>query len=106
MLLGLKDIHSQQINHRDIKLLNVFLTQNNVIKIGDFGISKKNDGSSETVGTIHYMAPEVVNAKPYSPESDVWSLGCLLYELCTMNKPFKSEGGQLGIMSQILTAEP
>ena len=52
------------------------------------------------------MAPEVVNAQPYQPESDVWSLGCLLYELCAMKKPFSTDGGQMGIMSQILTAQP
>ena len=65
LLMALRDIHIQEINHRDIKLLNVFIAKDNIMKIGDFGISKKNDGSSEVVGTIHYMAPEVVNAQPY-----------------------------------------
>ena len=109
LICGLRDIHTQKIHHRDIKPLNVFLAKGHIAKIGDFGISKKSDVSKnqgEVVGTIHYMAPEIIDANPYLPESDVWSLGVLIYELCALKRPFTDQGGIAGIMSQIVSSEP
>lgn len=85
--LALKQIHSCRILHRDLKATNVFLTENNCVKIGDFGISKVLEGTLEPaitlVGTPYYMSPEVCQSKPYTMKSDIWALGCLLYEMCT-----------------------
>ena len=86
--LALKHIHSLRILHRDIKASNIFLTETNCVKIGDFGISKVLQGTLEAamtvVGTPYYMSPEVYQNKPYTLKSDVWALGCLLYELCAL----------------------
>lgn len=86
--LGMNYLHSHRIMHRDMKASNVFLTTNNTAKIGDFGISKVLQGTLEAamtvVGTPYYMAPEVCQHKPYTIKSDVWALGCLLYELITL----------------------
>jgi len=74
--------------HRDMKASNVFLTKQEIAKIGDFGISKVLQGTMEAaltvVGTPYYMAPEVCQHKPYTLKSDVWALGCLLYQLITL----------------------
>ena len=90
--LALKYIHGLRILHRDIKASNIFLTGTNCIKLGDFGISKVLQGTLEAamtvVGTPYYMSPEVYQGKPYTLKSDVWSLGCLLYELCTFEVIF------------------
>ena len=59
------------------------------------------------VGTVLYMAPEVINSEPYRAESDIWSLGVILYEICTGNRPFGNQViDQAAIMTQILTIEP
>ncbi|EOD08053.1 hypothetical protein EMIHUDRAFT_460010 [Emiliania huxleyi CCMP1516] len=76
---ALRAMHALSILHRDLKAANVFLTSRNLIKVGDFGISKileRNDGlASTTIGTPYYLAPEVINGEPYGLKADVWSLG-------------------------------
>ena len=86
--LGLSVIHSKRILHRDLKASNIFMTSTNCIKIGDFGISKILKGTLEAaltvVGTPYYMSPELCRNEPYTLKSDIWSLGCLLYELASL----------------------
>ena len=82
--LGLEYIHQKKIIHRDLKPMNIFLSKNNTIKIGDLGFAKilKNQTKSNTfLGTPYYMSPEVCEGKPYNSKNDVWALGCILYEL-------------------------
>ncbi|KAF5287799.1 hypothetical protein FQR65_LT12167 [Abscondita terminalis] len=93
ILNGLNHIHSKNIIHRDLKSENIFLTglQSDVVKIGDFGISKilQNDTKTQTfIGTANYLAPEMCHGKPYNTKSDIWSLGCILYELCALERMF------------------
>ncbi|WPG97804.1 g2-specific protein kinase nima [Acrodontium crateriforme] len=79
------------ILHRDLKPENVFLGQNNAVKLGDFGLSKiiaAHDFASTYVGTPFYMSPEICAAERYSHHSDVWSLGCIIYELASRCVPF------------------
>jgi len=91
---ALRAMHALSILHRDLKAANVFLTSRNLIKVGDFGISKileRNDGlASTTIGTPYYLAPEVINGEPYGLKADVWSLGVLLYEMMALRKPFEA----------------
>jgi NIMA (never in mitosis gene a)-related kinase len=88
---GLNYLHNRDIIHRDIKSQNIFLTKNNIIRIGDFGLAKKlkkknNRKSYMTkVGTDCYMAPEILQGENYGKPADIWSLGCVLHELCTLN---------------------
>jgi serine/threonine protein kinase len=87
MLMGLDMIHEKRIVHRDLKPSNVFLKGKNLeVKIGDFGIARMMSGktiSNSNIGTLCYSAPEVVLNQEYDCRSDVWSLGCLIFELCT-----------------------
>ncbi|KAK9452884.1 kinase-like domain-containing protein [Dipodascopsis uninucleata] len=80
------------ILHRDIKPENIFLDAENSVKLGDFGLSKMLDPehslATTYVGTPYYMSPEVLLDQPYTPQSDIWSLGCVLYELCALQPPF------------------
>ena len=90
---GLKDIHSKKVIHRDLKPENIFISSDHLIKIGDFGISKILDGTDYAktfAGTFSYMAPELINGEKYSKKVDIWSLGCIIYELCTLNRCFDS----------------
>jgi NIMA (never in mitosis gene a)-related kinase 1/4/5 len=90
--LAIKHVHDRKVLHRDIKAQNVFLMKSGMIKLGDFGISKVLSNTVEKartmVGTPYYLSPEIVENRPYSFKSDVWSLGVLLYELCTLKPPF------------------
>ncbi|CAA7270881.1 unnamed protein product [Cyclocybe aegerita] len=80
-----------QILHRDLKPDNVFLDENGTVKLGDFGLSKALPQASFAntyVGTPYYMSPELMQEKAYDSKSDIWSLGCLIYELCALKPPF------------------
>ncbi|KAI3622539.1 other nek protein kinase [Moniliophthora roreri] len=80
-----------QILHRDLKPDNVFLDECNTVKLGDFGLSKalpQTSFANTYVGTPYYMSPELMQEKAYDSKSDIWSLGCLIYELCALKPPF------------------
>ena len=89
---ALKYLHRNNIIHRDIKTSNVFLDKNYNIKLGDLGIAKimgDRHLANTYIGTPYYMAPELYNGEQYDNKCDVWSLGCILFELITLNKPFE-----------------
>ncbi|TQW00608.1 hypothetical protein V2A60_001677 [Cordyceps javanica] len=82
------------ILHRDLKPENVFLGEDNSVKLGDFGLSKmikSQDFASTYVGTPFYMSPEICAAEKYTLKSDIWALGCIIYELCAKEPPFNAK---------------
>lgn len=88
-------MHGHNILHRDLKTLNIFLTKENKVKIGDLGVAKileslENFATSK-VGTPYYLSPEVCEDRPYNDRSDIWSLGCILYEICALKHPFEAK---------------
>ena len=92
--IALGILYKNKIIHRDLKPLNIFLTIKGRLKIGDFGISKclKSKKFTDSVlGTIHYISPEICLNKPYNFKTDIWSLGVILYELCTLKHPFEGD---------------
>ncbi|XP_027025946.2 serine/threonine-protein kinase Nek11 isoform X3 [Tachysurus fulvidraco] len=94
MLLGVDYMHERRILHRDLKTKNVFLKQK-VVKIGDFGVSCLLMGSCDLAttftGTPYYMSPEALGHHGYDSKSDVWSLGCILYEMCCLKHAFEGQ---------------
>ncbi|XP_007958664.3 serine/threonine-protein kinase Nek3 isoform X1 [Chlorocebus sabaeus] len=94
MCLGVNHIHKKRVLHRDIKSKNIFLTQNGKVKLGDFGsarlLSNQMAFACTYVGTPYYVPPEIWENLPYNNKSDIWSLGCILYELCTLRHPFQA----------------
>ena len=93
LVKGLKSLHDLNILHRDIKSSNIFLFSDGTAKLGDLNVckilSKDNLGKTQA-GTPCYAAPEVWMEKPYGLKSDIWSLGCVLYEMVTLKCPFSS----------------
>lgn len=95
-LLALEYLHSRKIIHRDIKLLNIFMSGDKTIKIGDMGMSKIieediNAMNMSRVGTPLFLAPELVKKEKYDYKIDIWSLGCSLYHLAKLVPPFNEE---------------
>ena len=90
LLNGLFILHNMKIVHRDIKCANIFLGKDGSVKLGDLNVSKiAKLGLMQTqTGTPYYASPEVWQDRPYDLKSDIWSVGCVLYEMCTLQPPF------------------
>jgi len=107
LVLAVQYMHQRRVLHRDLKARNIFL-KNNMIKIGDFGISRilvnTNDIATTVTGTPYYMAPEILKHEGYNSKSDIWSLGVILYEMCTLKKPFGGEN-LVSVMFKIVSGD-
>ena len=90
LIIGIYYLHTSNCIHRDLKTANIFLKKNGRIKIGDLNVTKylKNAMAMTFAGTPLYMAPEMLNNLPYDYKIDIWSLGCIIYELCALEPPF------------------
>ncbi|XP_071490539.1 uncharacterized protein [Diadema antillarum] len=104
LALAVQHMHSRRVLHRDLKTRNIFLKKN-MIKIGDFGISRvlmgTTDMASTFTGTPYYMSPEVLKHEGYNSKSDVWSIACILYELCALQHAFEGQS-LMGVMYKIV----
>ena len=103
LVKGLKALHDLKILHRDLKSANVFLYSNSSAKIGDLNVSKvakRGLGYTQT-GTPYYASPEVWKDKPYDNKSDIWSLGCVLYEMITLRPPFRAQNME-GLYNKVI----
>lgn len=108
MLMGLEYLHIRHVFHRDLKPENILVDANSHLKIADFGISliySPTIRNSDTGGTPFYAAPEALRGEKYEYKSDVWSLGCILYEMCMGNSPFSQAKSidELTYLGKVLT---
>lgn len=98
---ALQHMLKMRVMHRDLKPANIFIDSNNDLKLGDLGLGR--DFSSQTmeafsrVGTPLYMSPEVLQGSGYDFQCDVWSLGCIGYEMCALRSPFKDEKRKMSL---------
>ena len=102
MTKGTAHIHNKKIFHRDLKPSNIFISSDQILKIGDFGIAKSKSHTMSMAKTIIgsdvYIAPEIFGRMPYNEKADIWALGCILYELATLQPAFSGHTFLLSIM--------
>ena len=91
-----------KILHRDIKCANIFISKDGNYKLGDLNVSKvaKKGLVYTQTGTPYYASPEVWRDEPYDFKSDIWSLGCIIYELCALKPPFRAKNME-GLYSKV-----
>merc|ERR1719499_1193934 len=96
--LALKYMHDKHVLHRDFKSQNLFLTAADRLRVGDFGISKVLESTAAfartAIGTPYYLSPEICLERPYSFGSDVWALGCCVFEMAALKVPFDAQNLQ------------
>ncbi|HAO49456.1 MAG TPA: hypothetical protein DCR35_09240 [Runella sp.] len=107
---GLQHAHNKGILHRDIKPANLMLTHEGVVKLMDFGIarlvgSQRLTRADRVVGTLEYMAPELLNGAEPSVQSDLYAMGVLMYEMLSGKMPFEPTT-ESTLITQILTKKP
>ena len=105
LLLGIKYLHDNNIIHRDLKTANIFIDKNYNAYIGDFGVSKILNDNVKTytqIGTPLYLSPEIINKNKYDKKIDIWGLGCILYEIITLDQPFISSKSFQVLYSKII----
>ena len=98
MCLALRYIHKEQhVVHRDLTPSNVMISTDGVVKLADFGLARQRMGANSVmdsvVGTVLYQCPEIIQHEQYGEKADVWSLGCILYQMAMLKPPF--EGGKV-----------
>lgn len=102
VVTGLRYMHSKRVMHRDLKPANVLINKDGTVKLGDLGLSAilsaTSDHARSLVGTPYYMAPERLSELEYTFSADIWSLGCLLYELVTLYPPFYEDNQSLAML--------
>ena len=106
LVKGLKSLHELKILHRDLKSANVFLLSDGSAKLGDLNVSKvarRGIGYTQT-GTPYYASPEVWKDKPYDNKSDIWSLGCVLYEMIALKPPFRAQSME-GLYQKVIKGQ-
>ena len=106
LVKGLKALHDLKILHRDLKSANVFLSKDGTAKLGDLNVSKvarRGLGYTQT-GTPYYASPEVWKDQPYDNKSDIWSLGCVLYEMITLRPPFRAQNME-GLYNKVIKGQ-
>lgn len=111
ILLALRHVHQRRVVHRDVKSGNIFLTTHGVVKLGDFGVSRrlavgeehKTELALTQIGTPYYLSPEIFEGKRYGRKSDVWSLGVVAYEVLALRMPF--EANSLAALCRRVTSE-
>ena len=93
MVKGLNELHNKKIIHRDLKSANIFLMKNGTCKLGDLNVSKvvENELLRTQTGTPFFASPEIWEDKPYSFKSDIWSIGCILYQMAALKMPFQGK---------------
>lgn len=111
IVAALKYVHSVHVLHRDMKPQNILLTgpQHRIVKLADFGIAKvlssKTEQAQTLIGTPQFLSPELCAGSKYDAKSDVWALGCVLYELAQLRKPF--DGSNMpAIFLSIMRSKP
>ena len=102
--LALRYIHKERrVVHRDLTPSNILVSVDGVVKIADFGLAKQRLGTAtevmdSVVGTVLYQCPEIVQHEAYTEKADIWSLGCVLYQMAALKPPF--EGGNPLVVAQ------
>ena len=93
MVKGLNELHKRKIIHRDLKSANIFLMKNGICKLGDLNVAKvvENGLLRTQTGTPYFASPEIWEDKPYSFKSDIWSIGCILYQMAGLKMPFQGK---------------